>query len=60
MQDKETNQRNERGAPHGLWISRWKNSNKAILSNYIDGTLFGYHVYYGVREEIVTSLYYAR
>ena len=49
MQDKETNQRNERGAPHGLWISRWKNSNKAILSNYIDGTLFGYHVYYGVR-----------
>jgi hypothetical protein len=60
MRDKETNKRNEQGAAHGLWINCWSNNNKAIESNYINGRLFGYHAYYGVREELVTARYYAR
>jgi hypothetical protein len=60
MQDKETNKRNENGAANGLWINRWQNNNKAVLSNYIDGRLFGYNAYYGVREELITSIYHAK
>jgi hypothetical protein len=60
MQDKETNQVNERGIAYGLWVYRWKNGNKANTFNYIKGRRFGYSAHYGMKEELITAFYYAR
>ena len=60
MRDKEINQRNQRGTANGLWVYRWANGNISNINNYIDGRVFGYNAHYGVKEELITSFYYAR
>ena len=60
MRDKETNQRNQRGAANGLWVYRWANGNLSNTYNYINGRMFGYSAHYGMKEELITSFYYAR
>jgi hypothetical protein len=60
MQNKETNKRNARGAAYGLWVYRWGNGKLANVYNYVDGRMFGFSGHYGLKEELITSFYYAR
>jgi len=57
---RDNNQRNENGQRHGQWIFRWFNSNIFNTYNFINGRMFGYSAHYNVKEELITSSYYAR
>jgi antitoxin component YwqK of YwqJK toxin-antitoxin module len=61
MQDKEFNQRNERGQRQGYWIDGyWSNGKIANAYNYINSVFAGHCVHYDFNGKQIASFYYAR
>jgi antitoxin component YwqK of YwqJK toxin-antitoxin module len=60
MQDKETNQRNEKGELHGEWIRLWSDNNIWWRSFFINGIRCGNSKVYDQNGILNQNRYYAR
>jgi antitoxin component YwqK of YwqJK toxin-antitoxin module len=60
MQDREINQRNVLGQPHGYWEKYWGNGLLFYICNYVNGDLFGFYETHYQNGTVAYQYYYAR